>query len=151
PDPEIYQVSRHGDFRYDIPLKPGVYELRLHFAETVYGAEEQEGGGETSRLISFSINGRVVEALDIVSDAGGSKTADVKVFKDISPAADGVLHLIFWSQRGAAFLNALEILPGIPGHMRPLHMTTRSTPYFSKHQTLWIPDSYYRGGRTVLR
>lgn len=35
--------------------------------------------------------------------------------------------------------------------MRPLHMTTRSTPYFSKHQTLWIPDSYYRGGRTVLR
>src|SRR6266545_3322073 len=36
-DSEIYRVSRQGDFTYDIPLKPGVYELRLHFAETFFG------------------------------------------------------------------------------------------------------------------
>jgi hypothetical protein len=41
PDPELYRSSRQGDFAYDIPLKPGVYELRLHFAETSYGPEEE--------------------------------------------------------------------------------------------------------------
>src|ERR1035441_3904872 len=33
-DPDLYRRSRQGDFRYDIPLKPGSYELHLHFAET---------------------------------------------------------------------------------------------------------------------
>src|ERR1017187_5596376 len=30
-DPDIYRRERQGDFRYDIPLRPGSYELRLHF------------------------------------------------------------------------------------------------------------------------
>jgi malectin (di-glucose binding ER protein) len=33
-DPDIYRHIRQGDFRYDIPLKPGSYELHLLFAET---------------------------------------------------------------------------------------------------------------------
>lgn len=38
-DPIIYRSSRQGDFSYDIPLKKGIYELHLHFAETFYGPE----------------------------------------------------------------------------------------------------------------
>jgi len=38
-DPIVYRNSRQGDFSYNIPLKPGIYELRLHFAETFYGPE----------------------------------------------------------------------------------------------------------------
>ncbi|HMF78936.1 MAG TPA: malectin domain-containing carbohydrate-binding protein [Bryobacteraceae bacterium] len=37
PDSTIYNQGHEGDFRYDMPVKPGVYELRLHFAETRYG------------------------------------------------------------------------------------------------------------------
>ena len=33
-DPSFYRASREGQFRYDIPLKHGVYEVHLHFAET---------------------------------------------------------------------------------------------------------------------
>jgi hypothetical protein len=33
-DPDIYRHLRSGDFRYDIPLQPGNYELHLFFAET---------------------------------------------------------------------------------------------------------------------
>ena len=36
-DPDIYRHLRSGDFRYDIPLAPGKYELHLHFAETGLG------------------------------------------------------------------------------------------------------------------
>jgi hypothetical protein len=38
-DPRLYQSRRQGAFRYDIPLAPGVYELRLHFAETMFGED----------------------------------------------------------------------------------------------------------------
>jgi hypothetical protein len=29
-------TAREGDFRYHIPLRPGIHELHLHFAETVH-------------------------------------------------------------------------------------------------------------------
>jgi hypothetical protein len=57
-DSEIYRVSRQGDFTYDMPLKPGVYELRLHFAEIFFGPEELVGGGETSRLMHVIAKGK---------------------------------------------------------------------------------------------
>src|ERR1039458_5088035 len=45
-NPAMYRVGREGDFRYDIPLKPGVYELHLHFAEIVYGEDNAESAGD---------------------------------------------------------------------------------------------------------
>ena len=48
---EFYRTARTGDFQYDIPLKPGVYELHLHFAEIVSEETDLESGGEqTSRF-----------------------------------------------------------------------------------------------------
>jgi hypothetical protein len=41
-NPDFYRTSRQGQFSYAIPLKKGIYELRLHFAETVYGPESTE-------------------------------------------------------------------------------------------------------------
>jgi hypothetical protein len=150
-EPEIYQSGREGDFQYDIPLKPGVYELRLHFAELIYGPDEVEGGGETSRLINVRANGNfLVESFDVFADAGGSRTADVKVFTDISPV-DGILSLTINAYRSRGLLNAIEVLQGIPGQMRPLRMTTRQSAYFGKNQTMWAPDNYFRGGRVNAR
>ena len=148
-DSSIYRSSRQGDFRYDIPLKSGTYELRLHFAETYYGPEEIGGGGEGSRVMAVNANGKtLLNDLDIVLDAGGSRTADVKVITGISPAADGQLHLSFSSARGgSAMLSAIEILPGLADRQRPVRIVTRDIPYYSDDSRWWGPDSYFKGGQ----
>jgi hypothetical protein len=148
-DSSIYRSSRQGDFRYDIPLKAGVYELRLHFAETFYGPESVGGGGEGSRVMTVMANGKaLLNDLDVVLDAGGSRTADVKVFTGISPAADGQLHLSFSSaQGGNAMLSAIEILPGFPRGLRPVRIVARDVPYYSNDSRWWGPDNYFKGGQ----
>ena len=100
-NPDFYRTSRQGQFRYAIPLKKGIYELRLHFAETVYGPESTGTGGEGSRLMTVRANGKtLLTRFDVVADAGASRTADVKVFTGIEPAADGLLHLEFAGEEG---------------------------------------------------
>jgi len=147
-DSSIYRSSRQGDFHYDIPLKDGIYELRLHFAETFYGPEEI-GGGEGSRIMTVSANGKpLLNEFDVALDAGGSRTADVKVFTDISPASDGNLHLDFSSVRGgSATVSAIEILPGLPERQRPVRLVARDVPYYSDDSRWWGPDSYFKGGQ----
>jgi hypothetical protein len=148
-DSDFYRTSRQGQFRYDIPLKKGIYELRLHFAETVYGSESNETGGEGSRLMNVRANGRqLLTDFDVVADAGGSDTADVKVFPGMTPAADGMLHLEFSADKGQqAMLSAIEILPGMRERMRPLRVLTRQTPYYSNDSHWWSPDNYFQGGQ----
>jgi len=148
-DPDFYRTSRQGEFHYDIPLKKGIYELRLHFAETVYGPESAGAGGEGSRILAVRANGKtLLSRLDIVADAGASATADVKVFPDISPGPDGMLHLVFTGEDGKqAILSAIEILPGVPGHMRPVRVLARQTPYYSNDSHWWSPDNYFEGGQ----
>ncbi len=152
-DPDIYRTSRQGEFSYDIPLKPGIYELRLHFAETFYGPEEAGGGGEGSRVMAISANGKpLLTNFDVVADAGGSRSADVKVFTDIGPADDGSLHLNFSSVHGGrGMVSAIEILPGVKGRIRPVRIVTRDTPYYSDDSRWWSPDVYFRGGQLSAR
>jgi hypothetical protein len=148
-DPDFYRTSRQGEFRYAIPLKKGVYELRLHFAETVYGPESTGTGGEGNRLMTVRANGKtLLTRFDVVADAGASRTADVKVFTDITPAPDGLLHLEFTGDDGKqAILSAIEILPGFRGHIRPVRLLARQTPYYSNDSHWWSPDNYFQGGQ----
>jgi hypothetical protein len=147
-DPNFYHASRQGQFRYRIPLKKGIYELHLHFAETQFDAE-QNGGGEGSRIFNVQANGKpLLSHFDLVADAGASHTADVKVFTDVSPAADGMLTLEFNAENGnQATLSALEILPGLRGRILPVRLLARQTPYYSNDSHWWSPDSYYQGGQ----
>ncbi len=148
-DPWFYRSSRQGQFRYDIPLPKGVYELRLHFAETVFGPESGGAGGEGSRIMTIRANGKtLLSDFDIVADAGASLAADIKVFSDIAPAADGALHLEFAGEEGKqATLSAIEILPGFQGRMRPVRILARQTPYYSNDSHWWSPDNYFEGGQ----
>ena len=148
-DPAFYRTSRVGQFRYDIPLKPGVYELRLHFAETIYGAENTGVGGEGSRLLTVRANGKpLLEHFDVFADAGGGDIADVRVFPDVQRASDGKLHLEFAGEAGGeATVSAVEILPGVPGRMRPVRVLARQTPYYSNDSQWWSPDNYFEGGQ----
>jgi hypothetical protein len=146
---DFYRTSRQGNFRYAIPLNKGIYELRLHFAETVYGPESSGTGGEGSRLMTVRANGKtLLSRFDVVADAGASRTADVKVFTDIQPAPDGFLHLEFAGDDGKqAILSAIEILPGFRGRIRPVRLLARQTPYYSNDSHWWSPDSYFEGGQ----
>ncbi|HTQ56663.1 MAG TPA: malectin domain-containing carbohydrate-binding protein [Bryobacteraceae bacterium] len=153
PDPELFRTRREGDFSYDIPLKPGIYELHLYFAETLFGENSTAGGGESSRVFRVSINGKpALWAFDVIADAGGSSAADEKVFKDISPASDGLLHVQFAGLvNNVPFLNALEIVPGIPGRMRPVRIVARSRNYTDQRGQVWAADRYYNHGNVVAR
>jgi hypothetical protein len=151
-DSQMYQSFREGDFQYDIPLKPGVYELHLHFAETVYGEHNPGGGNEAMRLFRVDANDKLLfDYFDVISDAHGASVADERVFKDISPASDGKLHLHFAHRVRDAFINAIEIVPGIPGRLRPVRIAMRGQAYMDKKGNLWTPDHYYRGGQSILR
>jgi hypothetical protein len=156
-DATLYQTSRSGEFGYDIPLQPGVYELRLYFAETVYGPGSLAGGGESSRIFNVMLNDKpILTEFDPTADAGGSHTADVRVFRDVTPAPDGQLHLRFSRYEGAGspqdqpILNALEIVPGIPGRMLPVQIVAQNNSYTDRRGQVWKPDVYASQGRLVL-
>ncbi|MFP5226954.1 MAG: malectin domain-containing carbohydrate-binding protein [Acidobacteriota bacterium] len=148
-DPGFYRTSREGQFRYDIPLKPGTYELHLHFAETEYGPANMGVGGEGSRLMTVRANGQtLLSNFDVLADAGGERIADDRVFPGLSPASDGKLHLEFAGENGAnATLSAIEILPGFGTHIRPVRLLARQTPYYSNDSRWWSPDNYFEGGQ----
>ena len=151
-DSIMYQSAREGDFQYDIPLDPGVYELHLHFAETLYGEHNPGGGGETSRLFQVVANHTLLlDYFDVISDAAGASLADERVFKDVSPDTDGKLHLHFNHRVRDAFVNGIEILPGLPGRMRPVRIVMRGQSYTDRKGNLWMSDRYYRGGQAILR
>lgn len=148
-DPSIYRSSRQGDFSYNIPLPPGIYELHLHFAETFYGPEDAGGGGEGSRIMTVTANGNpLLTDFDVVADAAGARTADIKVFSDLAPAKDGLLHLSFSSVKGGGgMLSGIELLPGRRGQLRPVRIVTRDVPYYSDDSHWWSADTYFKGGQ----
>jgi hypothetical protein len=150
-EPRIYQSRREGSFRYDIPLAAGTYELRLHFAETLYGENNVAGGGESSRVFNVWINDKeALHEFDVIAEVGPS-TADVRAFKDISPASDGKLHLKFEPFSNPPLLSAIEIVPGTPGRLRPIRMLSLDRVYVDKQGQVWEPDRYARGGQLVAR
>lgn len=148
-DPSFYRASREGQFRYDIPLKRGVYEVHLFFAETEYGPENTGVGGEGSRWMTVRANGQpLLSHFDVLADAGGERIADDRVFPGLAPAGDGKLHLEFAGENGAnATLSAIEILPGTGTRMRPVRLLARQTPYYSNDSHWWSPDNYFDGGQ----
>jgi hypothetical protein len=148
-DRNLWTHFRGGEsFECNIPLRPGAHELHLYFVEPIYGIDAVAGGGETSRIFDVLVNGQaVLDHFDILGDAGGPGIADEKVFSDIEPGADGLLHLRFVSHNSDAIVSAIEVLPASPHRMNPLRITARSVPYSSSSGVLWAPDRYYSGGR----
>lgn len=150
--PGIYAHRREGEFSYAIPLNPGLYELRLHFMEQVFGLLNDGDGGETSRLIDVRMNGKVVlRSFDIFADAFGENRANVKVFKAVQPGDDGFLRLSFSSVRDVATLSAIEILPTPDGLVTPIRVVASERGFTDRHGKYWGPDDHVLGGRFVHR
>lgn len=151
PDPHLLRSMRSGRFRYDIPLQHATYELHLYFAETQYGAGNPKGLGDGARIFQISINGvPELNQFDPLAEAGGPNRLLVRVFKNVVPAADGKLHIAFIPIEDA-FLNALEILPAPPDHIRPVRIVTQPAPVTDADGRLWAADEYFFGGTPVFR
>jgi len=139
-DTQLFSTGRRGVFHCAYPAPPGAYEVHLLFAET-------SGILENSRNVAFSINGGPVNNVDVVDDAGGNDMATTKVFLDVSPQSDGMIHVDFNSLD--AFLNAVEILPGTPHRMLPIRITAGPSLYGDSNGNVWVPDRYFFGGRVT--
>ncbi len=152
-DPTMYHTSRLGrEFRYDIPLKPGVYELHLLFVEAYFGKLQTVNSGEGSRVFSVAINGVTrFPTVDIFADAGGPDIPADRVLKDVSPASDGFLHLAFSGINDWASVSGIEIVPAKPGKMRPVRIVAGGRSYYDRAGRFWGADRYFIGGRSVRR
>ena len=151
-DPALYEKAREGDFQYDIPLAPGVYELHLHFAEFLY-TETLENSGVGWRRFHVILNGNsLLNDFDIIMDAPGTNTADERVFKDVTPDKDGYLHIRFASVAShKAFLSGIEVLPATPGKMRPVFILAAFHGCYDRLRQFWTADRYFQGGNLLLR
>jgi hypothetical protein len=137
-DTQLFLEGRTGLFHCAFPVPSGTYEVHLLFAETT-------SVEETGRTVDFSLNGGPIKGLDVVDDAGGNDIATEKVFTDVQPQQDGKIHLDFTSNQ--SYLNAIEILPGIPNRMLPVRIYTGETSYRDSQGNAWLPNRYSFGGR----
>jgi hypothetical protein len=139
-DPMLFEHFRNGTFSYDIPLRPGVYELHLYFMAL------NRNGGQPATF-SVTANGQpLLTNIDVNSDAMGPYIADERIFRDISPGADGFLHLNFTGVSTTAEVNAIEILPGLPHRQLPVRLVMQPTSFTDHSGQLWQPDDYYLEG-----
>jgi len=139
-DPMLFDYWRTNDFSYNIPLVPGPYELHLFFV-----ASPQDD--PNSSYFNVSANGQtLLKAFNIGIDALGTNVADERVFKDIHPDKDGILHLKFFMDRSAPTLNALEILPGLPHRQLPVRLVTQRATVKDHDGNIWHPDNYFQNG-----
>ncbi len=144
-DPILFEHWRNGDFSYEIPLRPGVYELHLYFVAI-------DAASNGSSTFSVSVNySNVLTGFDVYSDALGVNIADERVLRDVSPASDGFLRLGFNSERGSPALNAIEILPGTPRRQLPIRLVMRPRPFTDHDGNLWHPDDYFMNGYTATK
>jgi len=145
-DPLIFRYGRGGDCDYDIPLDPGIYELHLYFFQR--SALSQSEDAEDHNVFNVAINGETrLSEFDIVSDAMGRNIADERVLRDISPSADGKLHLHLSTVIGMPSLSAIQILKGTPHKQLPIRVITQPAPFTDRNGSTWNPDNYFLGGR----
>lgn len=145
--PELFRTWRQGEFSYRIPLKAGTYELTLWFCEP-----ELRSGSDNSRSFRILINGKTaVEEFDIITEAGATQAVTARTWRDVTPDADGRLHVQFAPLSNAAVLSALALIPGTPGRLRPIRIAAREEPYTDSEGHVWSSDRFFFGGRLVKR
>ncbi len=98
-------------FGFDVPLQPGQYLVRLHFAEL-------NKNGPGLRLFDVRLEGQtVLSSFDVWSAAGGIHRAIVRDFP--VTVTDSQLDLDFITRRENAKVSAFEVLPAPVGQASP--------------------------------
>ncbi len=137
-DSGVYDGGIRGIVRCTFHAPPGLYELRLHFAEP--------GNLEPAhRVVSLAVNAGPTQSVDVVDRAGGDRAATTFIIPGIRPENDGTIHLDFTSE--VSPVNAIEILPAPSIQPLPLRIVAASSPFKDDTGTLWLSDRFFRGGR----
>jgi hypothetical protein len=137
-DSYIYDGGIRGIVRCTFHVRPGLYELRLHFAEPTNLEPAQ-------RVVSLAVNAGPSVRVDVVDRAGADRAATTYTIPGISPENDGTIHLDFTSE--VSPVNAIEILPASTIQPLPLRVVAASTPFKDDGGNVWLSDRYFRGGR----
>jgi hypothetical protein len=147
-DAELYRTGREGvEFSYRIPVKPGMYSLRLKFAET-------DTQWFYERPMDVDINGkRVLESFDVCHATRGVGNSCEKSFHNIIPDSSNCINLRF---KGApsplkgdcnALIRAIEVLPELKPSVR---INCGSDSSFVDWNTdEWLADARYEGGAVI--
>ena len=141
-DQALYQGGRQGkDFTYAIPVPPGLYAVRLKFAEPQYEYFFQ-------RPMNLSINGRsLMKNVDIAQAARGGRRAHERVFRYLVPDAQGTLTLRFTggfdplAKTDQAMVQAIEVLPEIRPALEGDKQTTTTRDLQPEHRAIVRVDA----------
>ncbi len=161
-DPRLFRTMRQAIsaknqplseavFAYDIPVPPGVYEMRLYFADpNPRGEAEGQEDSQNMHHMQVLLNGRtLLWNFDPVAD-GTPGATDIRAFKDVSPAADGMVHLQFIPCPEQPFVNAIELIPARAGKMNPIRIAARRSAVLESDGTRWRADDFFIHGRTIF-
>jgi hypothetical protein len=139
--PFLFANWRTGEFGYNIPVEPGSYEMRLFFVSPLRAGDEVLSG------FNVALNGKpLLQAFDINLSANGVDIAEEQVFRDVTSGEDGLVRLWFSNQAASPMLNALELVPGIPGKLSPIRILTQPTSFVDHKGQRWRADDYFLGG-----
>jgi hypothetical protein len=139
--PFLFANWRTGEFGYDIPMARGSYEMRLFFVSPLRVGDEKFAG------FNVALNGKpLLSAYDTIMSTNGADVADEQVFRDVTPDDKGFVRLWFSNQAGSPLLNALELVPGTPGRLKPIRILTQPTSFVDHQGQRWRADDYYLGG-----
>lgn len=107
----IYQSSRIGRFRYNIPAVPYArYRVKLYFREPWFGKQNGGIGGPGSRVFDVACNGvLLLKNFDILAE--GNSNPIVKTFENVPASAGGRIELYFMPVVNYSVVNAIEVLP----------------------------------------
>lgn len=98
----IYQSERYGDYRYEIPVTEGDYQVELHFAEIYH---ETNG----AREFHVDIEGtRVITSADLHALAGHDGA--YSYLADVSTVNDGALSISLTGVNDNATLSAFIVM-----------------------------------------
>lgn len=116
---QLYQTERFSNSStlvYEIPVVAGNYNVDLHFAEIFYGVPGAgSSGGAGSRVFNITIeNGQEqIDNYDIVVAAGGSATAVVESYKNIT-VNDGTLTITLTSVTEFPKISGVGVFEMLP-------------------------------------
>ncbi len=137
-DSTIYDGGIRGIVRCTFHARPGLYEMRLHFAEP-------SNLEPAHRVVTLAVNAGPTMSVDVVDRAGADRAATVFTIPGIRPENDGTIHLDFTSE--VSPLNAAEILPAPTVQPLPIRIVASSSPFIDASGNRWLSDRYFRGGR----
>jgi YD repeat-containing protein len=154
-DDTLYRQTRRastdlGTFSYAIPVPASAtYRVRLHVAETYWGATGGGAGGAGKRVFSANLEGGATELANYDINAEvGPMTAVVKEFT--LAVSDGTLNIDFSATVNRPIISAIEVfrvggagVTGKAGLMAPLRQTTPVT-YTTFLQTGYTYDDVGR-------